>query len=164
MPPKAGGVASGRPAKGPMSRVVRFACLAVGLFCSGQAFGNSVPYMGRSEGSSPGVGVVVIGLLFVHLLMTVAIEWMSTFWVRRRCWFGAVALVNLLTYPVFFFLFGRMFADEPGVLMAELAVAAVEGGILCLLYGFGNWRRLFFASFVMNAVSYGASRILLLLL
>ncbi len=66
--------------------------------------------------------------MFVYLLMTVVIEWMSTFWVRRRFWFGAVALVNLLTYPVFFFLFGKMFADEPGVLMAELAVAAVEGG------------------------------------
>lgn len=147
-----------------MSRVVRFVCLIFVLSCSGPAFGNSVPYMGRSEGSSPVVGVVVIGLLLVHLLMTVAIEWMSTFWVRRRLWFGAVALVNLLTYPVFFFLFGKMFADEPGVLMAELAVVAIEGVLLCLLYGFGNWRRMFSASFVMNAVSYGASRILLLLL
>ena len=102
--------------------------------------------------------------MFVHLIMTVAIEWMSTLWVRRRLWFGAVALVNLLTYPVFFFLFGKMFADEPGVLLAELVVAAVEGGLLCLLYGFRSWRRMLSASFVMNAVSYGASRILLLLL
>ena len=147
-----------------MSRVVKFVCMVVVLTSSGLVFGNSVPYMGRTEGSSSGVGVVVVGLLFVHLLVTVVIEWMSTLWVRRRLWFGAVALVNLLTYPVFFYLFGKMFTDEPGVLVAELVVAAVEGVLLCLVYGFRNWRRMFSASFVMNAVSYGASRLLVFLL
>ena len=124
---------------------------------------NSIPPEAGGQ-ASPVLGVLLVALLLAYLAFTIFLEWLSTLWVRRRLWFGAVVLVNVLTYPVFFVLVCCMELDRFGIALAELAVALVEGTLLCLPYGFGSWRRMYGAAFVMNAASAGVSLLLLLLL
>ena len=42
-------------------------------------------------------------ILLAYYLLAVSLEYTATFWVGRSRWLGAVAVVNLVTYPVFFF-------------------------------------------------------------
>lgn len=95
--------------------------------------------------------------LVAYYLLAVSLEYTATFWIRRRWWIGAVAFVNLVTYPAFFFATPALLETAFGIPVAEVVIAVVEGTVLAVLYGFKDWRRLYLASFVMNAFSYGVS-------
>ena len=87
-------------------------------------------------------------ILLAYYLLAVSLEYTATFWVGRSRWLGAVAVVNLVTYPAC------------GIPIAEAVIAVAEGTVLAALYGFKDWRRMYQASFVMNAFSYGVSLLL----
>ena len=95
--------------------------------------------------------------LSAYYLLTVLLEFTASFWVRRNHWLGAVALVNLVTYPAFFFATPALLETAYGIPIAEVVIAVVEGTVLAVLYRFKDWRGLYLASFVMNAFSYGVS-------
>ena len=94
-------------------------------------------------------------------LLTVSLEFTATFWVRRNRWLGAVAAVNLVTYPPFFLATPALLETTYGIPIAEVVIAIVEGTVLAVFYGFKDWRRMYLASFVMNAFSYGVSLLML---
>lgn len=95
--------------------------------------------------------------LVAYYLFAVSLEFTATFWIRRRWWIGAVAFVNLVTYPAFFFVTPALLETSCGIPVAEAVIAVVEGTVLAVLYRFKDWRGLYLASFVMNAFSYGVS-------
>ena len=90
-------------------------------------------------------------------LLNVSLEYTASFWVHRNRWLGAVVLVNLITYPAFFLSVPGLLETTCGIPIAEAVIAVVEGSVLVVLYGFKDWRRMYLASFVMNAFSYGVS-------
>ena len=94
-------------------------------------------------------------------LLTVSLEFTATFWVRRNRWLGAIALVNLITYPAFFLAAPSLLETAYGIPIAEAVIVLVEGTVLAVFYGFKDWRRMYLASFVMNAFSYGVSLLML---
>ena len=99
--------------------------------------------------------------LSAYYLLNVSLEFTASFWVRRNRWLGAVALVNLVTYPAFFFTSPALLKTTYGIPIAEAVIVLVEGTGLVALYGFKDWRRLYLVSFVMNAFSYGVSVLML---
>ena len=99
--------------------------------------------------------------LSAYYLLTVSLEFTASFWVRRNHWLGAVALVNLVTYPAFFFTSPALLKTTYGIPIAEAVIVLVEGMGLSALYGFKDWRRMYLVSFVMNAFSYGVSVLML---
>ena len=99
-------------------------------------------------------------ILLAYYLLAVSLEYTATFWVGRSRWLGAVAVVNLVTYPVFFFATPALLETAYGIPIAEAVIAVAKGTVLAALYGFKDWRRMYQASFVMNAFSYGVSLLL----
>ena len=100
-------------------------------------------------------------LLLAFCLATVSLEYTATFWVRRNRWLGAVAIANLVTYPAFFIVTPALLQTSYGIPIAEVVIAVVEGTVLVALYRFKGWRRMYLASFVMNAFSYGVSLLMI---
>ena len=100
-------------------------------------------------------------ILLAYYLLAVSLEYTATFWVGRSRWLGAVALVNLITYPPFFFATPALLETAYGIQIAEVVIAIVEGTVLAALYRFKGWRRMYLASFVMNAFSYGVSLLMI---
>ena len=99
--------------------------------------------------------------LSAYYLLNVSLEFTASFWVRRDRWLGAIALVNLITYPAFFLAAPSLLETAYGIPIAEAVIVLVEGTGLVALYGFRDWRRLYLVSFVMNAFSYGVSVLML---
>jgi len=102
--------------------------------------------------------------LVVGFFAAVLLEGLSTsFWVCRRHWIGAVFIVNLITYPAFFYFEKHLIETSCGIPLAELVIVAIEGLVLCSMYGFGSWRRMYCSALVMNAFSYGVSLLVIAL-
>ena len=73
---------------------------------------------------------------------------------RLPRWFLAVAIVNIVTHPVFtlaLHVFGR---STPFVLSCEVAIFLAEALMIMAAYGFQRGRLLFAASLLMNGTSY----------
>lgn len=100
-------------------------------------------------------------VLLAFYLLAVSLEFTASFWVRRNRWLGAVAAVNLVTYPPFFFVTPALLETAYGIPIAEVVIAVVEGTVLAALYRFKGWRRMYLASFVMNAFSYWVSLLMI---
>ena len=86
--------------------------------------------------------------------INIALEYTVTAWVRLPRWFLAVAIVNLVTHPVFtlaLHVFGR---STPFVLSCEVPIFLAEALMLMAAYGFQRGRLLFAASLLMNGTSY----------
>lgn len=100
-------------------------------------------------------------ILLAYYLLAVSLEYTATFWGRRNRWLGAVAAVNLITYPAFFFATPALLETAYGIPLAEAAIVVIEGTLLACLYKFKFWKELYLASLIMNAFSYGVSLLMI---
>ena len=75
---------------------------------------------------------------------------------------GSERLLSSASSPIPFFFFATpaLLETAYGIPIAEAVIAVAEGTVLAALYGFKDWRRMYQASFVMNAFSYGVSLLL----
>lgn len=86
--------------------------------------------------------------------INIALEFTASARVKLPRWFWAVVAVNLATHPAFVFVLARLGRSLPVTLACEAAIVLSEAMLLMLMYGFGEWRLLLKASFLMNLASY----------